>query len=89
MIESLTKHLGTNQYQGDNVGSRLQTYLMTPMTCSFTFYVASDNNWELNLSTDTDPSNRVKIAYSMGYSANWEWFKYTSEKSETISLVKR
>ena len=61
---------------------------MPPATGDFTFYIATDDAGQLNLSPDADPSNKTTIAYIGGWAGSKDWFKYQSQKSAPISLVK-
>ena len=47
----------------DSYGWQAIGYLHPPTTGEYQFYVATDDNSELYLSTDEDPSNAVKIAH--------------------------
>ncbi|MBX9851267.1 MAG: DUF4832 domain-containing protein [Cytophagaceae bacterium] len=71
----------------DNYGQRLRGYICPPATGNYTFYIASDDQSELWLSTDQDPLNKVKIASVTGWTNSREWNKYPSQQSVTISLV--
>jgi len=71
----------------DNFGSRLQTWIIPTFDCDYTFYIASDDHSQLNLSTDTDPANKQTIAFVTGYTGSREWYKYASQRSNPISLV--
>ena len=84
----LTNNLEAPSNAGDDIGSRLQTYLVPPFTCDYTFYIASDDRGQLNLSTDTDPANKATIAYVNGWTAPREWHKYSGQKSAPIRLEK-
>jgi glucose/arabinose dehydrogenase len=72
---------------GDNYGARFRGFICAPSTGNYTFWIASDNNSELWLSTNDNPSNKQKIASVTGYTASREWTKYTSQQSAPISLV--
>ena len=72
----------------NDFGSRLQTYLMPPVTCDYTFYIASDDEGMLNLSNNTDPANKKTIASNNGWTSSRDWFKYSSQKSAPIHLEK-
>lgn len=61
---------------------------MPPKTCDYTFYIASDDNGSLNLSTDSNPANAKLIASIGGWAGVRDWFKYASQKSAPQSLVK-
>ena len=71
---------------GDNYGRRLQTYIMPPATGEYYFYIASDDQSRLSLSSDADPANAVVIASVNGYTAAQDWFKDPSQKSDPIHL---
>jgi GH35 family endo-1,4-beta-xylanase len=71
---------------GDNYGARIFGYLCPPETGEYTFWVAGDDNVELNLSTDDDPSNLRRIAYHTDYTAPDEWEKFATQRSEAITL---
>ena len=73
--------------RGDNLGSRLQAYLTVPATGSYTFWMASDDNGRLFLSTNADPANRVAIASVAGYTASEAWDTFPSQQSSPIALV--
>ena len=85
---TLTNLLETATNQADNYGCRLQTYITPPVTCNYTFYMASDDAGELNLSTDTNPSNKARIAYINAWAGSRDWYKYTSQMSAPIHLEK-
>ncbi|MES2570308.1 MAG: PA14 domain-containing protein, partial [Verrucomicrobiota bacterium] len=71
----------------DNFGQKLSGYLRAPDTGSYTFWIASDDEGELWLSTDSNPSNKAKIAYTLNATNSREWGKYATQKSATINLV--
>ncbi|MES2591109.1 MAG: PQQ-dependent sugar dehydrogenase [Bacteroidota bacterium] len=83
---SLTIFEGPSQ-AGDSYGSRIRGYICPPATGSYTFWIASDNNSELWLSTTDQPANKIKIASVTGYTASRQWTKYPSQKSAAISLT--
>jgi glucose/arabinose dehydrogenase len=72
---------------GDNYGDRIRGYICPPVTGNYVFWIASDDNSELWLSTNDQPANKVKIAYVNGYTSSRQWTKYTSQQSAPISLV--
>lgn len=71
---------------GDNYGARIRGYVCPPETGNYYFWIASDNNSELWLSTDANPANKVKIAMVSGYTGSREWTKYGSQRSALIPL---
>ena len=72
---------------GDNYGSRARGYLCVPSTGDYTFWIASDDHSELWLSTNEDPSNKVRIAYVSGWTYPRQWERYASQKSIPINLI--
>lgn len=71
----------------DNYGTRIQGYAHAPQSGSYTFWIASDDDAELWLSTDANPANKVRIAYVNGWTASREWNKYPSQQSVPINLT--
>jgi hypothetical protein len=71
----------------DNYGTRIRGYLNPITTGSYTFWIAADDAGELWLSTDTDPNHKSKIAYTTSWTNAYQWNKYTSQQSSSISLV--
>ncbi len=70
----------------DNYGQKLSGYLRAPDSGNYTFWIASDDASELWLSTDSNPANKVKIAYTLNFTNSREWTKYATQKSATITL---
>jgi hypothetical protein len=68
-------------------GSRIAGYICAPATGSYTFWIASDNEGELWLSTNDQPAGKVRIAYHNGNTLPREWNKYATQKSVVINLV--
>ncbi|MCJ8211020.1 PA14 domain-containing protein [Mucilaginibacter sp. RS28] len=69
-----------------NYGRRLSAYITAPYTGNYTFAVAGDDAVDLYLSTDTDPSKKVKIAGLLSWTNFREFTKYASQKSAQIKL---
>lgn len=72
---------------GANYGSRIRGYICPPLTGNYTFWIASDNNSELWLSTNDQAGNKIKIAFVPGYTVPRNWAKYPEQKSALIHLV--
>jgi ELWxxDGT repeat protein len=80
--------LQTAMNSGDKYGQRLRGYICAPQTGDYTFWIVSDNEGELYLSTDDNPAHKQLRAFIRGGSAyRGEWEKYSSQKSATIHLV--
>lgn len=76
----------TPQYFDNNYAARLKGYLCVPETGEYTFWIASDDNSELWLSANNDPSNKRKIANVPGHTNSRQWNKYPSQQSATVHL---
>ncbi len=73
---------------GDNFQMRVRGYITPATTGSYTFWFASDDNGELWLSTNDQPSTKVKIASVTGWvDSARQWNKYASQKSAAINLT--
>jgi len=73
----------------DYYGTRIRGYLHPVTSGDYTFWIASDNNSELWLSTNTNPANATLIACVSGSHQTdpRQWDKYTEQQSPTISLT--
>src|SRR5450759_183954 len=80
---------GATDY-ANNYGSFIRGYIEAPQTGAYTFWVASDDNSELWLSTDSTVANKKLIA-SVGPGDFWtiprEYGKYPSQQSAKITLT--
>lgn len=77
----------TKQYWGNNYGSRMRGYICVPQTGNYTFWISSDDNSQLWLSTDESPANKRLIASVTGATPFRNYDKYPSQKSISIALV--
>ncbi len=71
----------------DYFGARGRAYLTPAETGDYTFWVASDDDSELWLSTDANAVNAVKIAGVEGWTGYQTWTAYASQQSAAIPLV--
>jgi hypothetical protein len=71
-----------------NYGSRMKGWLMPPATGDYVFWIASDDNGELWLSSDDHPENKALVCEQSGptYSPRF-WTRYSEQKSAFILLV--
>jgi len=67
----------------DNYGGRIHGWLYVPATGDYTFWLASDDEGEVWLSTDDDPSNVVRIAHE----PSWAAYNSFNQKSNPVFLV--
>jgi hypothetical protein len=65
----------------EEYGQRLQAYLWPPVTGNYTFWIASDDNSTLFLSTDDNPANKRVIAHVPGWTNPREWTRFTEQQS--------
>ena len=70
----------------DNYGTRLRGYIKAPVTGNYIFWIASDDNSELWLSTNDNPVNKMKIASVPDWTDSRQWDKFPSQKSVAIPL---
>ncbi|MBE3070181.1 MAG: hypothetical protein IMZ66_08080, partial [Planctomycetes bacterium] len=70
----------------DSYGTRLRGYLSPPITGEYIFWISSDDNSELWLSSDEDPGNKVRIAYVPGWTGVRQWNVFAEQKSAPIIL---
>src|SRR5947207_5147981 len=71
----------------DNYGQRMRALLVPPVTGSYVFWISSDDNSVLYLSTDADPAHKVQIASVTSWTNSREWNTYPSQKSAAIPLT--
>ncbi len=70
----------------DNYGGRIEAWLYVPVTGDYTFWINTDDNGELWLSTDDDSSNIRLIARETGYT-NLNVWNTGEEQSQPIRLA--
>lgn len=71
----------------DNFGTRVRGYICPPITGNYRFWISSDDNGELWLSTDGNPSNKQLIANVPGWSSSRQWDKFPEQQSSLIPLA--
>ncbi len=59
--------------QGDNYAERVSGYFIAPVTTNYVFYLCSDDDADLWLSTDTSPVNKQLIATETVWSNPRQW----------------
>ena len=72
---------------GDNFSDRIRGYIYPPTTGAYTFWVAADDAGELRLSTNADPANATRIAYTSGWTNFFDFTASTTQKSAAINLT--
>jgi hypothetical protein len=71
----------------ENYGTRIHGFLTPSDTGSYTFWIASDDNSELWLSSDANPANAAKIAEVTGWTSSRQWNRYPEQQSNAIMLT--
>lgn len=86
----VTAQLTTLEYSnvGDNYGGRLIGYICAPLTGDYTFYISGNDQAGLWLSTDATAANKVLIAYAESATNFRDYYKFATQQSVKIHLVK-
>ncbi len=87
---SSTSLLPSMQMPGNynnNFGTRISGSICAPLTGSYTFWIASDDNGELWLSSNDQAANKQLIAFHTSFTGPAEWNKFTTQKSTVIYLT--
>ncbi|MFO1514339.1 MAG: PA14 domain-containing protein, partial [Verrucomicrobiota bacterium] len=71
----------------DYYGQRMRGFVIAPATGSYIFWISSDDDGSLYLSTDETPANKQLIAYVSGWTNPREWGKFASQQSAAIPLT--
>jgi hypothetical protein len=71
----------------DQYGVRIRGFVVPPVTGSYSFWIASDDNGELSLGTNADPATKRRIAHHTQWTGHREWNKFVTQRSAPISLV--
>jgi len=67
---------------GDNHGARFSGYLIPPTTANYIFYVCSDDQGALYLSTNSNPANKRLIAYEPQWNGSRHWTNTTRRPAQ-------
>ena len=70
----------------DNYGTRMHGYISPPLSGNYTFWIATDDNGSLYLSTDEDPAHIHLIASVSSWTSSRQWDAYPEQKSVPIAL---
>jgi hypothetical protein len=71
---------------GDYYGQRVRGYVVPPANGNYTFWIASDDNSALFLSTDDQPANQTLIASVNFWTSVRQWDREPNQQSSPISL---
>lgn len=72
---------------GENYGQRLSALLVPPTTGAYVFFIASDDDSELWLSTDQTPQNKQLIASVTGNTLSRQWNRYPDTQNNALAPV--
>jgi hypothetical protein len=65
----------------------MKGWLRPPVSGDYKFSIALDDNGELWLSSDDNPTNKALACHLSGFTWPREWAKYSEQESKPISLV--
>jgi Domain of unknown function (DUF4082)/PA14 domain len=72
---------------GNEYGQRISGWLVPPSNGTYVFFIASDNDSELWLSTDSNSANKQLIASVTGNTASREWNKYPDTQNNAAAPI--
>ena len=70
----------------DNLGQRVRGYVIPPVTGQYRFWIASDDEGRLILSTNNNPANGSIIASVATWTPSRQWTTFPSQTSALITL---
>jgi hypothetical protein len=71
----------------DNYGTRIHGFLTPPETGIYTFWIASDDQSELWLSSNSDPAYQTKIAEVIDYTGSRQWDDVDEPGQQSSPLI--
>lgn len=80
-VKSVVTSFETISSDGDHYGVRLTGWLLPPVTGQYRFYLASNDEGELQLSSDETPAHRRVIAREPSWSGQREWIDSANQES--------
>ena len=87
ILESIESTFEAPHDWSDSYGTRMRALVTAPMDGNYTFWISTDDQGALFLSSDETPSNRKLIAYVNGWSAFRTWTVETNQASAPIALI--
>lgn len=87
-VENITNLFEAPIDENDYYGQRMSGLLKAPETGNYIFWISSDDDGQLFLSSDESVGNQRLVASVSGYTNSRQWDKYSSQKSESIYLEK-
>jgi hypothetical protein len=86
-IESIQPTFEAPSDFADNYGTRMRALVRAPLSGQYTFWIASDDNSTLFLSTSADPAKKAPIAWVTGATGSREWTREANQKSGPVTLA--
>ncbi|HLY09423.1 MAG TPA: PA14 domain-containing protein, partial [Planctomycetota bacterium] len=71
---------------GNDYGARIRGYIHPPVSGLFVFWIATDDQGELKLSSDEDPAHAKTIASVPEWTGQREFTKFPQQQSQPIEL---
>ncbi len=71
----------------EEYGQRMHGYVVPPRTGAYTFWIASDDNGALFLSSDESPARAQLIASVNSWTSSREWEKEANQRSSPVNLT--
>ncbi len=71
----------------DSYGQRVHGYVVPPVTGEYTFWIASDDNGALFLSSDEDPAKAELIAWVSTWTGSRQWENEPNQRSAPVLLT--
>src|SRR4051812_3253889 len=85
--ETLEPIFEAPQNVAETYGQRMRALVIAPTSGSYIFWISSDDNGALYLSTTEDPAQKVQIATVNNWTSSREWTKEPNQQSGAITLV--
>ncbi|ASB49406.1 CotH kinase family protein [Alkalitalea saponilacus] len=85
--EIVTEYFEAPVNVDDHYGQRMHGLLKPPATGYYTFWIASDDNSRLYISSHTDHSDLTRIALVPQWTSSRQWDKYPEQQSAPIHLL--
>ncbi|MCF7668950.1 MAG: lamin tail domain-containing protein, partial [Verrucomicrobia bacterium] len=82
----LTNSVETPRNYMDNYGQRVRGFLRAPASGEYTFWIASDDQSVLHLSTNENPANIQELAFVSNWTDYREWDKEPNQMSAPVTL---
>lgn len=79
-------NLDTTRDVGSHYALRIQAYFVAPESGWYTFFVASDDQSKVYISTSDKETDKKEILSQSSYASYHQWYKKADQKSAKINL---